>query len=280
MYVSVFIILIAYHAFYPINSKRRMRQRRKQSNSVWLWSRWWHQLASPHYFNNIARVGAAWCWGIALILLLIGISWGLFFAPADYQQKDAFRIIYVHVPVAAMSMGVYVSMAIAAAVYFVWHIKLAAYFCRSMALLGAVFTALALFTGAIWGKPMWGTYWSWGDPRLLSELILLFLYIGYMALVAAIEQEKLADTIGSILLVVGVINIPIIHFSVTWWNSLHQGATVLKFGKPAMTADMLIPLLICLVAFAFFTAGYAFTATRTKVIEAKNAKIIQSKLYS
>lgn len=242
-------------------------------------TRWWHQLSSPHYFDKIARFAAPWCWGISLILLVLGLFWGLFIAPADYQQKDAFRIIYIHVPVAAMSMGVYVSMAIAAVVYFVWHIKLAAYYCRSVAILGAVFTALALFTGAVWGKPMWGTYWSWGDARLLSELILLFLYLGYMGLVSAIEQEKLADKVGSILLVVGVINIPIIHYSVVWWNSLHQGATVLKLGKPAMTADMLIPLLICLAGFVFFTAGYAFTATRAKVIEVKNDKRLQQQLY-
>lgn len=243
-------------------------------------TRWWHQLSSPYYFDKIAEKCSPWSYGLALVLLVVGLFWGLFIAPADYQQKDAFRIIYIHVPAAAMSMGVYVSMAIAAAVYFVWHIKLAAYYCRSVAVLGAVFTALALFTGAVWGKPMWGTYWSWGDARLLSELILLFLYLGYMGLVSAIEQEKLANNIGSVLLVVGVINIPIIHYSVVWWNSLHQGATVLKLGKPAMTADMLIPLLICLAAFVFFTAGYAFTATRAKIIEAKNDKYLQEQLYS
>lgn len=241
--------------------------------------RWWHQLSSPHYFDRIARVAAPWCNTIALLLIVIGVFWGLFIAPADYQQKDAFRIIYIHVPVSAMSMGVYVSMAIAAVIYFVWHIKLAAYYCRSVALLGAVFTMLALFTGAIWGKPMWGTFWSWGDARLLSELILLFLYMGYMALISAIEQEKLGDQIGSILLIVGVINIPIIHYSVVWWNSLHQGATVLKFGRPSMTMDMLVPLLICLAGFAFYTAGYAFIATRRKIIEHKNEKILLEKLH-
>ncbi len=243
-------------------------------------TRWWHQLSSPYYFDKIARVAAPWCWAIAFILLVIGIFWGLFIAPADYQQKDAYRIIFIHVPVSAMSMGVYVSMAVASVIYFVWHIKLAAYFCRSLAVLGMTFTALALFTGAVWGKPMWGTYWTWGDARLLSELILLFLYLGYIGLVSAIEQEQLADKIGSILLVVGVINIPIIHYSVTWWNSLHQGATVLKLGKPAMSIEMLIPLLICLVAFTFFTAGYAFTSVRAKIIEAKNEKILLSQLHS
>lgn len=240
--------------------------------------RWLHQLVVPHYFDEVARIAAVWCWLISLLFLSIGIFWGLFIAPADYQQKDAFRIIYLHVPVAVMSMGVYVSMAVAALIYFVWHIQLAAYYCRSIALLGAVFTALALFTGAVWGKPMWGTYWSWGDARLLSELILLFLYFGYMGLVSAIEQDKLADKIGSILLVMGVINIPIIHYSVVWWNSLHQGATVLRFAKPAITTDMLIPLLICLSGLIFFTLGYALTSLRTKLIEAKNSQRIAALL--
>lgn len=235
-------------------------------------TRWLHQVSAPRNFDKVAHVAAIWCWFMSLLLLSIGIFWGLFIAPADYQQKDAFRIIYLHVPVAVMSMGVYVSMAVAALIYFVWHIQLAAYYCRSVALLGAVFTALALFTGAVWGKPMWGTYWSWGDARLLSELILLFLYFGYMGLISAIENTKLADKIGSIVLVIGVINIPIIHYSVVWWNSLHQGATILRFAKPAMTMDMLIPLLICLIGFAFFTLAYAFTIMRATLIEVKNTK--------
>lgn len=241
--------------------------------------RYWHQLSSPHYFNHIAQLCAPWCYLFAFVLLSVGLCWGLFIAPADYQQQDAFRIIYVHVPVSVMSMGIYVSMAIAAIIYYVWHIKLAAYYCRSIALLGAVFTLLALFTGAVWGKPMWGTYWSWNDPRLTSELILFFLYVGYLSLVTAIEQEKLANSIGSIVLIVGVINIPIIHYSVVWWNSLHQGATILKIGKPSMTMDMLLPLLICLVGFVFFTAGYAFTATRIKIIQAKNEQLLLEKLH-
>lgn len=233
-------------------------------------TKWWHKLASPHFFVKIAQILAPWCNAIALVFLTVGCVWGLFFAPADYQQSDAFRIIYVHVPVAAMSMGVYVSMAVASVLYFVWNIKLAAYYCRSIALLGALFTVLALFTGAVWGKPMWGAYWTWGDARLLSELILLFLYLGYIALVSSIEQETLADKIGSIMLIVGVINIPVIHYSVVWWNSLHQGATIMKMSKPSMAIDMLIPLLICLLGIGFYTAGYAFNATRAKIIENKN----------
>lgn len=243
-------------------------------------SRLWHQLSSPPYVEKIARIAAPWCYALALILLVLGLFLGLFIAPADYQQKDAFRIIYVHVPLAVLSMGVYVSMAIAAVVFFVWHIKVAAYYCRAVAGLGAAFTALALFTGAVWGKPMWGTFWSWGDPRLLSELILLFLYLGYMALVSAAPQRQTGDKIGAILLMVGVVNIPIIHYSVVWWNSLHQGATLFKFDKPSIATEMLLPMLVCLAGFVCFTAAYALTATRTQIIEARNDKRLQAALLS
>ncbi|MBS9777508.1 MAG: heme ABC transporter permease CcmC [Gammaproteobacteria bacterium] len=239
---------------------------------------WWHRLGSPHYFEELSQRFAPWCNAFALILLSIGCAWGIFFTPADFQQNDAFRIIYVHVPAAAMSMGIYVSMAFASILYFVWNIKLGAYYCRSLATLGAAFTLLALFTGAVWGKPMWGTYWTWGDPRLLSELILLFLYLGYIGIISSIEKESLANEIGAIMLTVGVINIPIIHYSVVWWNSLHQGATIIKLGKPSMDSDMLFPLLINLLGISFFVAGYAFVATRAKIINNRNQRKILKKL--
>ncbi|MPV86018.1 heme ABC transporter permease CcmC [Ostreibacterium oceani] len=242
--------------------------------------RWWHQLSSPHYFNKIAAICAPVFWMAALLLLVLGFVWGLFFAPPDYQQKDAFRIIYVHVPSAFLSMAVYVSMAVAGLIYYVWHIKLAAYYNRGMVLLGALFTVLALFTGAVWGKPMWGTYWSWRDPRLLAELLLLFLYLGYWSLTITIERKAFADKMGAILLVVGVINIPIIHYSVVWWNSLHQGATIMKLGKPSIDASMLWPLLICLLGFLCFTIAYGFAATRYQMIAANNEKRWLERLYS
>lgn len=174
----------------------------------------WHQFASPHYVENIARIAAPWCYCLAFALLLVGFVWGLFTAPADYQQKDAFRIIYLHVPAAMLSMGIYVSMAVAAVVFFFWYLKVAAYYCRAVAGLDAVFTALVIFTSAVWAKPMWNTFWSWGDPRLVLELVLLFLYMGYMAWVSAAPQRHHGDSIGAILLIVGVVNIPIIHYSV------------------------------------------------------------------
>ncbi len=247
-------------------------QKSKQQKNQNLIVRYWHKLSSPQHFDKISQKISPWLWIISFILITIGIYMGLFVVPSDYVQGDVFRIIYIHVPTSILSMGIYVSMAIAGSIYFIWHLKLAAYYCRAIAILGACFTFLALFTGAIWGKPTWGTYWSW-DARLTSELILLFLYFGYIALVSAIEQEELANKIGSILLITGVINIPIIHFSVVWWNSLHQGATIIKVSKSSIDSSMISPLLICIIGFTFFTAAYAFVATRIKIIEARNEKI-------
>src|SRR5690606_11734607 len=184
-----------------------------------------------------------WTGWPALLLIIIGAVGGLYLAPPDYQQGDAFRIIYVHVPSAWLSMFGYVVMATAAAIGLIWRMKLAHVAANAVAPLGASFTALALATGSIWGRPMWGTWWVW-DARLTSELILLFLYFGYMALNRAFEDRKQGDRASAVLALVGVVNVPIIHYSVEWWNTLHQPATITKFGKPSITVDMLWPLLV------------------------------------
>src|SRR6202789_3853306 len=182
-----------------------------------------------------------WLFGAAALAIGYGLIAGLGFAPPDYQQGDAFRIIYVHVPAAIMSVTVYTVMAAASAVALIWRIKMAHAVAAASAPIGASMALLALVTGSLWGKPMWGTYWAW-DPRLTSELILLFLYIGVMSLRPAFEDPGRGDRAAALLSIVGVVNVPIIHFSVVWWNSLHQGATVAKLGKPAMPGSMLWPL--------------------------------------
>jgi heme exporter protein C len=201
-----------------------------------------------------------------LLMIAYGTWTGLFVAPADYQQGDAFRIIYVHVPAAYLSMMAYMTMAISAGIGLIWRIKLSHAVAAAAAPLGAWFTFLALMTGAIWGRPMWGTWWEWGDPRLTSELIMLFLYFGYMALRAAIDDTVKADKASAVLALVGAVNIPIIHFSVEWWSSLHQGATIIREGGPAMPAEMLVPLLTNIFGFTLLFGALLLVRVRTEVL--------------
>ena len=215
-----------------------------------MWT-WFYKLASPPYVYGTAAALAPWFLGLAAIAIGYGLVDGLVFAPPDYQQGDAFRIIYVHVPSAWLSLFAYVSMAVAAAIALIWRIKMGHAVAAASAPIGASFTLLALATGSLWGRPMWGTFWAW-DPRLTSELILLFLYVGVMSLRSAFEDPARGDRAAALLALVGVVNVPIIHFSVVWWNSLHQGATVAKFGKPTMAASMLWPLLSMALGFMLF----------------------------
>jgi heme exporter protein C len=200
------------------------------------------------------------------LLIAYGAYAGLFVAPPDYQQGDAFRIIYVHVPSAYLSMMAYMIMAGSAGIGLIWRIKLAHAVAAGAAPIGASFTFLALVTGAIWGRPMWGTWWEWGDPRLTSELILLFLYFGYMALRSAIDDTSKADKASAVLAMVGAINVPIIHFSVEWWSSLHQGPTLVRQGGPAIENDMLYPLLAMIVGFTLVFAALLLRRVRAEVL--------------
>ena len=215
-----------------------------------MWT-WFYKLASPPYVYGTAAVLAPWFLGLAALAIGYGVVDGLAFAPPDYQQGDAFRIIYVHVPSAWLSLFAYVGMAVAAAIALIWRIKMGHAVAAASAPIGASFTLLALATGSLWGRPMWGTFWAW-DPRLTSELILLFLYVGVMSLRSAFEDPARGDRAAALLALVGLVNVPIIHFSVVWWNSLHQGATVAKFGKPTMAASMLWPLLSMALGFMLF----------------------------
>jgi len=210
-----------------------------------------HKYASLMHFYRLSARWSGWLALATAVLMAYGLYGGLVEAPADYQQGDSFRIIYIHVPSAWMSLFVYMCMASAGAVALVWKIKLAEIWLRASAPLGASFTFLALVTGSIWGKPMWGTWWVW-DARLTSELILLFLYIGIMALDNAIEDRRTGARAAAVLTLIGVVNIPIIHYSVEWWSTLHQGPTVSKIDRPSIHLDMLIPLLVMAVAFTTF----------------------------
>jgi len=224
-----------------------------------MWT-WFFQLASPKWFYQFSDKLLPWFRWATLILFLVGLTLGLLFSPADYQQGNTVRILYIHVPAAFLSMFVYVMMAITGGIGYIWRIKMAHIVSVSCAPIGAIFTAMALVTGGIWGKPTWGTYWEW-DARMTSELILLFLYLGFMALHNAFDDRKTADRAAAILALVGIVNIPIIHFSVEWWNTLHQGATISKLEKPSMDADMLKALLVMIVAFQL----YFFTVLMQKI---------------
>ena len=228
--------------------------------------KFFHKLASPPHFYRIAKTLLPWFAVPGLALIAYGTYAGLFIAPEDYQQGDAFRIIYVHVPSAYLSMMAYMIMAVSAGIGLIWRMKLAHAVSAAAAPLGAWFTFLALATGSIWGKPMWGTWWEWGDPRLTSELVMLFLYIGYMALRNAIDDTAKADKASGVLALVGAVNVPIIHFSVEWWSSLHQGPTLVKKGGPAMDTAMLYPLLAMILGFTLIFGALMLRRVRTEVL--------------
>lgn len=228
--------------------------------------RWFHRFGSPVWFYRISGAWLPWLTGIFLLLFLPGLYMGLFTAPTDYQQGESFRIMYVHVPAAWMSMFIYVAMAVCGAISLIWRMKLADVVLICSAPIGASMTFLALITGSIWGKPMWGTWWVW-DARLTSELILLFLYLGILALYNAFEERRTASRAVAILTLVGVVNIPIIHYSVVWWNTLHQGASVSKMDAPSIHIDMLIPLILMGLAFQVFYVLVLFLRVRTELIE-------------
>jgi heme exporter protein C len=239
-----------------------------------MWT-WFHQLASPPHFYRIAGILSTWLMWPAVLLIVVGTYGGLVLAPPDYQQGDAFRIIYVHVPSAYLSTAVYALMAVASAIGLIWRIKLAHAVAASAAPIGASFTALALATGMLWGKPMWGAYWAW-DPRLTSELILLFIYFGYISLRASFEDVNKADRASGVLAVVGVIFLPIFHFSVIWWSSLLQGPTIKKLDSPSIVGDMLWPLLMLILAFTLFFAAVLLFRVKAEVLEReKNSRWVR-----
>jgi heme exporter protein C len=224
------------------------------------------RLAAPKFFYPFAGRLVPWLSALAAVLLVLGAGWGLAVAPADYQQGDSYRIMFIHVPAAWLSMLTYMVMAAGAFVFLVWRIKLADMLAKCCAPLGAAFTALTLVTGSLWGKPMWGTWWAW-DARLTSELVLLFLYLGLIALRGAIDEPQRAGRATALLALVGVVNIPIIHFSVEWWNTLHQPASLTRMTGPTIHPAMLTPLLLMIAGFTVYFAAVLLQRMRCEILE-------------
>ncbi len=226
----------------------------------------WFKYAAPQTFYLLAGRVVPWLFIGAALLAAAGLYLGLWAAPTDAQQGDAYRVIFVHVPAAWMSMVVYLALAFWAAVGLIFNSRLSAMLANALAPTGAWMTFLALWTGALWGKPTWGAWWVW-DARLTSELVLLFLYVGYMALHAAIDDARRADRSAALLAIVGVVNVPIIYFSVKWWNTLHQGASVSLAKAPSMAPPMLIGMLVMSLAFWLYCIAVALVRVRSIILE-------------
>jgi len=226
----------------------------------------WFYFAAPNTFYPLAGKMIPWFAAAAAILAAIGLYIGFFVAPTDFQQGEGYRIIFVHVPTAWMSMFLYVVMAFWAAIGLAFNTRLSSMMAQAIAPTGALMAFLALWTGSFWGKPMWGTWWVW-DARLTSELILLFLYIGFMALQASIDDPRRADRAGAVLAIVGVINVPIIYFSVQWWNTLHQGASVSITRSPSMATTMLWGMLVMALAYWMYSIAAVLVRVRAIILE-------------
>jgi heme exporter protein C len=226
----------------------------------------WFKYSAPSAFYPLAVRSVRWFAGIAIVLTVIGLYLGFVVAPTDAQQGEAYRIIFIHVPAAWMSMFIYVVMAGWCALSLVFNTRLSAMMAQALAPTGAWFTFIALWTGAFWGKPTWGTYWAW-DARMTSELILLFLYFGYIALRNAIDDPRRADRASALLALVGVVNIPIIYFSVKWWNTLHQGASVSVTSAPTIAKIMLLTMLIMALAAWAYTIAVALKRVQAIILE-------------
>ena len=237
---------------------------------------WFHQLGSPPIFDRFAARWAPWCYAVAFVLMGVGL-WQAFQVPADYQQGDSFRIFYIHVPSAMMSMLVFGVMAVYAAIALIWRIKLCEILAMACAPVGAAFTLITLVTGSIWGKPMWGTWWDW-DPRLTTELILLFLYLGVTGLYHAIDDRRAAARAAGLLAIVGVALLPVIKYSVVWWNSLHQGQTISLFGDSKIDPSMQLPFWLMFVAVQFWFAGSLLSRARADNLRREAGKDWVAKL--
>lgn len=226
------------------------------------------QLASPTTFLRLSARILPWCAALTLLLFASGLYYALVASPADYQQGESVRIMYVHVPSATLAMGVYLAMGLASATFLIWRHTLADVIARVSAPLGAGFTLICLVTGSLWGQPMWGTWWEW-DVRMTSVLVLFFLYVGYMALEASLESGERSRKACAILALIGLANLPVIRFSVEWWNTLHQPASVIRAEGPAIAPEMLLPLMLMNAAFALFYVTVLLMRVQTALMVQK-----------
>ncbi len=234
-------------------------------------ARWFHQLASPPQFDRFTRRWSRLAYLAALPLLALGLWQALLVVPADYQQGDSFRILFIHVPSAWMSLFVFALMALYAAIGLIWRIKICEILSMACAPIGAGFTVITLLTGSIWGRPMWGTWWDW-DPRLTTELILLFLYMGVIGLYMAIEDRRAAARAAGLLALVGLALLPVIRYSVVWWDSLHQGATIRLLGTSTLDASMQLPLWLMVIATKFWFVGSLLAKARADNLQREAGK--------
>src|SRR3989338_6459851 len=238
------------------------------------------RLLSPKYSYELLSAVLPWVTGVTVLLLCYGLLGGLILAPADYQQGEGFRIIYVHVPAAFLSLMVYGAMTVAALMNIVWRIKLADFAVKAAAPLGAAFTLIALVTGALWGKPMWGTWWVW-DARLTSELILLFIYGAIIALDRALQGRHAQSILRNVFVLIGSLNLPIIHYSVYWWNTLHQGATLTFTGPSHIAPAMLKPLLVMIVGFiGVFLVAWILQLRNFIIVDARKSQWVKTLVSS
>ena len=225
-------------------------------------------LANPARFMRISGAALPWLGGASLFVLALGLVWSLVLAPPDYQQGESVRIMFIHVPAAWMALSVYLFVATASAVALVWRHPLAEIAAQAAAPIGAAFTLICLATGSLWGRPMWGTWWVW-DARLTSVLVLFFLYLGYIALVNAFDDASRGARAGALLALVGVVDLPIIKFSVNWWNTLHQPASILRVGGPSIDVSMLLPLFVMTAGFGLLFLWLLLLRMRTQLNERK-----------
>ena len=238
-----------------------------------------HRFANPGRFLRVAAVVQPWLSTSALVVTVVGLVWGLFYAPADWQQGDAVRIMYVHVPSAWLASLGYMALAACSIASIIWRHPLADLAAAEIGPVGAGFTALCLATGSLWGKPMWGAWWVW-DARLTSVLVLFFLYVGHIALVRAFDDPQRGYRAGAILALVGVVNLPVIKFSVNWWNTLHQPATITLTGAPTMALTMLWPLLVCAVGYTLIFAAVVTARLRAAVMERRIRGLLMARIQA